>query len=172
MTAEKQHQIYAGLAVVAVILLLGIQFALQYMYRQASEQLINGATQLATSQRNVQNRQKLTSRYKTFKAAATQQTGADRDFPASGRELYMAIAGVLSNYRIDFTNASSTQQVKPGGSFTLSINFKGQYYDVLKALAAIRDGVYIMRVSEFNVAADGQGLVHGTMKIVSTARKS
>jgi hypothetical protein len=77
----------------------------------------------------------------------------------------------MKDYSIDFVNAGSTVGVKPGANFTLQIKFSGQYYNLVKALAAIRESGFIMRISELNLNAEGHGTVNGTMSIISTAQQ-
>jgi hypothetical protein len=92
-------------------------------------------------------------------------------FPANPLELFTTVGSVLQDYSVDFTNSTSNLTVKPGENFTLSINIlSGQYYNLMKALAAIRENNYIMRINELRLNADGGGLVKGSMSIISTAQ--
>jgi hypothetical protein len=154
----------------AVALLLGAQFVLQYTLRQASDELISIKTTLSSDERTLNSQRSLNERYKTFQMLVSGHAGTDRKFPISGRELYEALANVLRVYDIEFTVGGSTAGVQPGASFTLQISFSGQYYNVIKALAALRESSYIMRISQLNLAAAESGGVRGTMNIVSTAQ--
>jgi hypothetical protein len=153
-----------------VVLLLGAQFVLQYTLRQASDELVSVKTSVASDERTLNAQRSLNGRYKTFQQAVAGHTGADRKFPVNGRELYTALANVLHDYSIEFTSSSSNAGVQPGAGFTLQIAFSGRYYNVIKALAAIRESNYIMRISELNLAAEGSGIVKGAMNIVSVAQ--
>ena len=171
MTPEKQHRAYGLLMFFVVVLLLGAQFVLQYTLRQASDELISVKTSLASEERTLNAQRSLNDRYKTFQQIVLGQAGTDRKFPVSGHELYTALSNVLVVYDIDFTNSTSTAGVLPGAGFTLQISFSGQYYNVIKALAAIRESNFIMRISELNLNAEGaSGMVNGRMNIVSTAQ--
>jgi hypothetical protein len=167
---EKQHKAYGILIFFVVVLLLGAQYILQYTLRQASDELISVKTTLSSDERTLNAQRSLNERYKTFQQIVSGQAGSDRKFPVNGRELFTALANVLTDYNIEFTSNSTTAGVQPGGSFTLQIAFNGQYYNVIKALAAIRESSYIMRISQLNLAAEGNGVVKGTMNIVSTAQ--
>ena len=87
----------------------------------------------------------------------------------NGALLFQALNSVMQDYNIEFVNAGSTVGVQPGANFTLQIRFSGRYYNLMKALAAIRESGFIMRISELNVNAEGNGIVNGTMSIISTA---
>jgi hypothetical protein len=167
---EKQHRAYGILMFFAVVLLLGAQYVLQYTLRQASDELVSAKTTLSSDERTLNAQRSLNERYKTFQQIVAGQAGTDRKFPVNGRELFTALSNVLQVYNIEFTNSSPNAEVQPGAGFTLQITLSGQYYNVIKALAAIRESSYIMRISQLNLRADGNGVVRGTMSIVSTAQ--
>jgi hypothetical protein len=154
----------------AVMLLLGAQFVLQYTLRQASDELISVKTTLSSDEGTLNAQRSLNDRYKTFQVLVAGHAGTDRKFPVNGRELYEALANVLRVYNIEFTVGGTTAGVQPGASFTLQIAFSGDYYNVIKALAAIRESSYIMRISQLNLTAEAAGAVRGRMNIVSTAQ--
>ena len=170
MTAEKQGKAYGVLMFFVVVLLLAAQGGLQYIFRQSSEELVSLSTSLASDKRNLTSQRSLSDRYKSFQALAQGYTGTDRQFPINRRELFTALSDVLRDYSIEFTNSSPNAGVQPGAAFTLTIAFSGEYYKVMKALAAIRESGYIMRISEIRLKAVGSGNVSGTMSIVSTAQ--
>lgn len=170
MTLEKQHRAYGLLMFFAVALLLGAQFVLQYTLRQASDELISIKTSLFSDERTLNAQKSLNERYKTFQQIVSEHAGTDRKFPVNGFELYTAISNVLTLYDVEFTQGSSTAGVQPGASFTLQIDFSGRYYNVIKALAAVRESSYIMRISQLNIKAGGSGMLSGRMNIVSTAQ--
>jgi hypothetical protein len=154
---------------VVVILLLAAQYILQLGLQQASEQMISIRTSLSTESGMLNSQRSLSEKLKSFEVLASGQGGAERLFPANPRELFAAVGSVLQEYNIDFTNSSSNLTVKPGENFTLSIGFSGQYYNFMKALAAIRESSYVMRISELRLEAQNEG-VKGSMSIVSTAQ--
>jgi hypothetical protein len=170
MTSEKQTKAYGALMVLVVILMLGAQFGLQFIFRQSSDELVSLRTSVESDKRALTNQQSLSSRFESFRTLALGQSGSDRQFPISGIELYTALSNVLRDYQIDFSNATPNSGVQPGASFTLQIRFSGPYYNVIKALASIRDSNYIMRISNLTINAEGGGNVSGTMNVVSTAR--
>jgi hypothetical protein len=170
VTAEKQQKMYGILMIAVVILLLAAQYILQYTLRQASEQLVSIRTSLSSEHSMVNSQRSLSERLKSFEVLASGQGGSERLFPENPRELFTAVGNVLQDYSVEFTQSSSNLAVKPGENFTLSISFNGQYYNVMKALAAIRENNYIMRINELRLNADGGGLVKGSMSIVSTAQ--
>jgi hypothetical protein len=170
MTAEKQHRMYGVVMFFVIVLMLGAQFLLQYTLKEASGQLVSVSSSLATDKRTLESQRSLSERYKSFELLATSQGGANRQFPLTPSELYIALDRVLKDYSIEFTQSTSNQQVQAGGTFTLTISFSGPYYNVLKALAAIRESEYIMKISNLKLNAQGNGSVTGSMSIVSTAR--
>ena len=172
MTAEKQGRAYGVLIFFVVVLLLGAQFGLQYMFKQSSEELMSLQSSLSNEKGQLDSQMSLSSRYDSFQALTQGYSGADRQFPVNGALLFQALNSVMKDYNIDFVNAGSTVGVQPGANFTLQIKFSGQYYNLMKALAAIRESGYIMRISELNIAAEGDGAVNGTMSIISTAAQS
>jgi|GEM_PF-3093084 len=172
MTAEKQSRAYGVLIFFVVVLLLGAQFGLQYMFKQSSEELVSIQSSLSNDKRQLSSQRSLSSRYDVFQELAQGTAGTERQFPVNGALLFQALNSVMKDYNIDFVNAGSTVGVNPGANFTLQIRFSGQYYNLIKALAAIRESGYIMRISELNVNAEGNGLVNGTMSIISTAAQS
>jgi hypothetical protein len=170
MTSEKQTKAYGALMVVVAILLLGAQFGLQFIFRQSSDELVSTRTSLENDKRTLNNQRSLSERFESFRNLTLGQSGTDRQFPLSGIELYTALSNVLRDYQIDFSNATPNTGVQPGAPFTLQIRFNGPYYNVIKALASIRESSYIMRISNLTINAEGGGNVSGTMNIVSTAR--
>jgi hypothetical protein len=168
---EKQQRAYGILMFFVVVLLLGAQFILQYTLRQASDELVSVKTSLSSEEGTLTAQRSLNDRYKIFQQNISGQAGTDRKFPVNGIELYTAVSKVLTDYDIEFNQGSSTAGVQPGANFTLQITIiKGQYYNVIKALAAIRESSYIMRISQLSLQAEGAGAVRGTMNIVSTAQ--
>jgi hypothetical protein len=91
-------------------------------------------------------------------------------YPSNPRELYTMVDNVLKANSIEFTNNSSSSETIPGGEITLQINFSGPYYGLMKALAAFRDSQYIMRLGDFNLTGLDDGMVTGTMTILSMAK--
>ena len=172
MTAEKQSKAYGILIFFVVILLLGAQYGLQYMFKQSSEELVSLQQTLENDKRQLDSQVSLSSRYDIFQELAQGHAGAERQFPVNGALLFQALNSVMQNYNIDFVNTTSTVGVQPGADFTLQISFSGQYYNVMKALAAIRESGFIMRISELNLSAQGNGLVSGTISIISTAARA
>ena len=172
MTADKQGKAYGVLIFFVVVLLLGAQFGLQYMFKQSSEELVSLQYTLSNEKNQLNSQTSLSARYDIFQELAEGHAGTERQFPVNGALLFQALNDVMSDYNIDFVNAGTTVGVLPGATFTLQIRFSGQYYNLIKALAAIRESGFIMRISELNVSAEGDGAVNGTMSIISTAAQS
>jgi hypothetical protein len=170
VTAEKQHKMYGILMFVVVVLLLAAQYLLQHTLRQASEQLVSIQTSLSSERGKVNSQRSLSERLKSFEVLASGHGVSERLFPENPREFYDAVISVLDDYSVEQVQRSSSLTVQPGENFTLSIDFNGQYYNVMKALAALRENKYVMRINELKISADGGGLVKGTMSIISTAR--
>jgi hypothetical protein len=170
VTVEKQHKMYGVLMIVVVVLLLAAQYLLQFTLRQASEQLVSIQTSLSSEKTMLDSQRSLSERFKSFEILASRHGGSERLFPVSPIELYTAVSDVLDDYTIDFTSSSSNLTVRPGENFTLSISFNGHYYNIMKALAALRESNYIMRINELRLTAEGGGNVRGSMNIVSTAQ--
>ena len=172
MTSEKQGKAYGVLIFFVVVLLLGAQFGLQYMFRRSSEELVSLQSSVEDDRNRLNSQMSLSSRYDAFQELVRGHTGIERQFPVDGAVLFQALNSVMRDYNIDFVNAGSTVGVQPGANFTLQIRFSGQYYNLMKALAAIRESGFIMRISELNVSAEGRGAVNGTMSIISTAAQA
>jgi len=172
MTADKQSKAYGVLIFFVVVLLLAAQFGLRYMFKQSSEELVSLQTSLAGDKNHLNSQMSLSSRYDIFQELTRGHAGVERQFPVNGALLFQALNHVMRDYNIDFVNAGSTVGVQPGANFTLQIRFSGQYYNLIKALAAIRESGFIMRISELNVSAEGDGAVNGTMSIISTAART
>ena len=172
MTPEKQGRAYGVLIFFVVVLLLGAQYGLQYMFKLSSEENVSVQSSLSNDKGQLDSQMSLSSRYDAFQELTQGHSGADRQFPMNGALLFQALNSVMKDYNIDFVNAGSTVGVKPGANFTLQIKFSGQYYNLMKALAAIRESGFIMRISELNVNAEGDGAVEGTMSIISTAAQA
>ncbi|MDR3280835.1 MAG: hypothetical protein LBT23_10010 [Synergistaceae bacterium] len=170
MTPEKQHKMYGVLMFFVVVLLLAAQVMLQYTLKGASEQLVSIRTSLAEDQKKFSSQRTLNERYQPFKSLATGHNGTERQFPVNGRELYAALDAVMKHYSIEFTNNDTNNQ--GSGNFTLSVSFTGSYYNVIKALAAIRESQYIMRISDIRISAAEGTTVRGSMNIFSTAKSS
>jgi len=170
MTPEKQHKMYGVLMFFSVVLLLAAQFVLQYTLKEASEQFVSVRSSLAEDQKKLTSQRSLSERYKSFELLASAQSGTERQFPLDGRELYTALDSVMNSYSIEFTNNTPNSQAK--GTFTLQVSFTGPYYNVMKALAAIRESQYIMRISDLTLNAQSNGVVKGSMNIISTAKSS
>ena len=172
MTADKQSKAYGVLIFFVVILLLGSQFGLQHMFKQSSAELSSFQQSLARDRNQLNSRMSLSERYDAFQARANEHAGADRQFPVNGAELFRALNSVMQSYNIEFFNNSTTAGVQPGAPFILQISFSGRYYNLMKALAAIRESGFIMRIEEINLSADGDETVSGTMSIRSIAAQA
>jgi len=172
MTAEKQRKAYGILILFIVVLLLAVQYGLLYMLRQSGRELVSLQSALAYDRGQLDSQIALSSGYDAFRGIVSEHTDAGRRFPANGALLFQALNSVMNDYNIDFVNVGSTARGQYDSDFTLQIRFSGQYYDLIKALAAIRESEFIMRLSELNVSAEGSGAVSGIMSIISLAART
>ena len=170
MTSERQRRSYTLLAVVVVVLLLGAQYWLQREYNESERQLGRLRGELSTERRTVESRYALLEKYKLFESLAGGTNRPERLYPENALELFAVVDRALKENGLDHTNRSSSSDTAPGGVLQLQISFSGPYYGVLKALAALRESEYVMRVSDFRLSAQENGRVSGTMTILSTAR--
>lgn len=172
MTAERQHTLYGVLMFFVVVLFLVAQFVLQHTLRSASEELASVSGSLATERQTAESRRLLVERYKSFESLALNYTRAERVFPVNARELFTALDKVLKDNSMDFTSRNPAAQYAPGSPVELQITFNGPYYGFMKALAALRENEYVMRIANLAIDADadGQGQIRGTMSIISRIR--
>jgi hypothetical protein len=170
MTPEKQSKLQGILVFFTVVLLLAGQFILQRTLRDASEQLVSVSTSLTAERRTMASRSSLLDRYNSFSLIAASQGGMGKQFPVNASEFYTALDKVLKDNGVDFTQSNPNQGDTPdGGNFTLAVNFNGPYYNVIKALAALRESQYFMKISDLRIGAAAEGSVTGSMSIVSNA---
>jgi hypothetical protein len=176
VTTEKQQKAYGVLIIFIVILFLGAQFGLRYILQQSSTELESASKNLAKESSTRDSRSSLSKRYEAFEKS-TAGSSSERQFPANGNDLFTAITNILKEYSIEFTSGGSTGTpikgaagASGGTQFKLTISFSGQYYNVVKALAAIRESGYIMKLLSLNINAEGNNVVKGSMVIESRAR--
>ncbi|MDR1471182.1 MAG: hypothetical protein LBS75_01545 [Synergistaceae bacterium] len=170
MTAEKQHALYGVLMAFVVVLFLVAQFVLQHTLKSASEELASVSTNLASEKRTAESRKLLVERYKSFESLAMNYSRSERVFPVNAREFFTAMDKVLKDNLVEYTSRSASPQTTPGGRLELQFSFSGPYYGVLKALAALRENEYVMRVSNLVIEAEAEGRVSGSMSVISTVR--
>jgi hypothetical protein len=155
---------------VVVILLLVAQFVLQRTLRSAGEELASVSANLTTESRVADSRRQLVERYKSFESLALNYSRSERVFPVNSRELFTALDTVLKSNSVEYSNTTSSSQTAPGGKLELRITFNGPYYGLMKALAAMRESGYVMRVSNLSIRAEDNGRVSGSMSIISSVR--
>jgi hypothetical protein len=170
MNTQKQQRLYTALISITVILLLVAQFLLLYTFKTVNEELTVVKNQLEQQKRTQEERFSLVQNYQSFEIAASSPGRQDASFPASELELYTMVEGVLTANSLEHTNRPSSGSAEPGGELRLAITFNGTYYDILKTLAAFRDTQYVIRVADFNITGQDNGLASGSMVILSRAR--
>ena len=170
MTSEKQRRNYTILVAVVVLLLLGGQFWLQREFDKSQSQLDRLSNELASQRKTVETRSALLEKYKSFEALATGPSRPQLTYPENALELFAVVDKALKDHGLEHTNRDPSNETAPGGVLQLQISFSGPYYGLLKALAALRESEYVMRVSDFSIAASENGRISGTMTVLSTAR--
>jgi hypothetical protein len=143
---------------------------LLYTFKSVNAELVSVSGQLVEQTRVLEERKGLNQDYKNFEEKAPNMEKLKTSYPSNPRELYTMVDNVLKANSIEYTNNSSSRDTVPGGEIILQINFTGPYYGLMKALAAFRDSQYIMRVGDFNVTGTDDGMVTGTMTILSMAK--
>ena len=169
MKAQRQQRIYGVLVAITIILLLVAQFLLQSALTGTTEELASVRSNLSALKRTAESQSGLVAKYKQFETAVN-PGNSDRVYPANGSELYGVLNSLLTENSIRNENKSSASGTAPGGVLQLQITFTGPYYGLLKALAAIRENRYVMRISDFRINAMESGQVSGSMTVLSTAR--
>jgi hypothetical protein len=170
MAPQKQHMFYGVLVTLTVLLLLLAQYLLMDTFKSAAAQLASTRVDLTDVKRVADGRRAMVEKYKTFELAASNPNRPEQLYPVNALELYSVIDKALKDNSIEHTNKSSSSATTPGGIFQLDITFNGPYYAIMKALADIRASEYVMRVSDFNITAQTEGRVTGTMTILSRAQ--
>lgn len=171
MTQGKQQKAIGVVAIIAVLLLLAAQFILQHLYRSTQDELFDLRGQLEQVTKQVNSTNALVAKYRVFEVLASPRPDQpERIFPAAGSELYGAIERSLKAYDLEYTNRSQGIPNQKTKQITLQIDFKGSYYNVLRALAAIRESEYVMRISSLKLEAENDGNVSGSMTVLSVAR--
>ncbi|MDR1481070.1 MAG: hypothetical protein LBI74_00420 [Synergistaceae bacterium] len=168
MKAQKQQRMYGVLVAITIVLLLVAQFLLRQALTGTAEELESVKANLNTLRQAAESKSGLVEKYKQFEAAIN-PSNSDRTYPANGSELYGVLNGLLTEHGIMNESKSSTSGTAAGGVLQLQITFNGSYYGLLKALAAIRESRYVMRISDFRIDASEAGQVSGSMTVLSTA---
>jgi hypothetical protein len=169
MKAQKQQRIYGALVAITIVLLLVAQFLLKSALTGTAEELASVKSNLSALRQSAESKSGLVEKYKQFESAVN-PGNSDKVYPANGSELYGVLNGLLTENGVISENKSNTSGTAPGGVLQLQITFTGPYYGLLKALAAIRENRYVMRISDFRVNAMESGQVSGSMTVLSTAR--
>jgi hypothetical protein len=173
MTAEKQKKTYIFLLSLIVILLLAAQFFLQYTFKNTSAELARRRGSLDALKKTADARYALLDKFKSLEALAATPGNATRSFPENALELFAVVDRTMKDNGLEHTNRSPSSGTEElGGVLQLQISFSGPYYGVLKALAALRECEYVMRISDFRITAGAGGKVSGSMTILSSARQS
>jgi hypothetical protein len=169
MKAQRQQRIYGVLVAITIVLMLAAQFLLKSALTGTAEELASVKSNLSSLRQSAESKSGLVEKYKQFEAAVN-PSSTDRVYPANGSELYGVLNSLLTENGIMNENKSSASGAVPGGVLQLQITFNGSYYGLLKALAAIRENRYVMRISDFRINAADSGQVSGSMTVLSTAR--
>jgi hypothetical protein len=172
MKTQKQQRLYDLLITLTVVLLLVAQSLLLYTFRSVNEELVSIRSQLSGQKKTQEERLSLVQSYQAFELIASRPGRQDAAFPTNALELYTMVDGVLTAHSIEHTNRSSTGETAPGSEMRLQITFHGPYYNILKALAAFRDGAFVMRVADFNITGQADGTASGSMTIVSLSKQN
>jgi hypothetical protein len=166
MKMEKQQRVTVVLIVFTAALLLIAQFLLLFTLRTMGSDLKDAKDQVAGLTRTNEERQQLSNSYKKFEEYVA-SSSKQKNFPVSALELYTMIDSVLTNYGIEHTNQASTAVTTPGAELRLTITFRGSYYNILKALASLRDAPIVLRVDTFTITAQPDGRTSGSFVLVS-----
>ncbi|GHV27796.1 hypothetical protein FACS1894167_03450 [Synergistales bacterium] len=170
MKIQSQKRIYMIMAIVVVAVLMAAQIALYVFFRKANTELavLNG--QIAEHTLRQSENLTLVNGYNKFEESAPSKERLQASYPSNSSEFYAFADSVFRSNGIDYSNTSAAADPGPGGELKLQISFNGQYYNVLKSLAAFRTGNYLMRVGDFSLTGEADGRVNGKMTILSTAK--
>lgn len=170
MTTEKQKKTYAVLLSIVVVLLLAAQFFLQRTFETTGAELARVSGNLEALKKTSDARYVLLEKYKSFESQTAASGESARVFPENALELFAVVDRAMKDNFLEHTNRSSSG-AEPGGVLQLQIAFSGPYYGVMKALAALRESEYVMRISEFRITAGTDGKVSGSMTVLSHAKQ-
>ena len=163
----SQMRMYALVATVLVVLLLVVQMFALRSFAAKSQEFAITKEGVTSSKSQVEAKAKLLSEYKSLKNSAPKE----KMNPESALELYTIVDKALNDNAIEHTNRSSSAgTVEQGGALQIQIDFRGSYYGLLKALAALRDAKYLMRISTFHLNGEDNGRVSGSMTVLSTVK--
>lgn len=172
MITESQKRTYILLLAAVAIIMIAAQYLLTRELETASEDLKQETRQLETIHMRNDDRRKLLERYKEFSSLVSPEGRQAKIFPTSALELFTILDAAMKENHIEHTNRSGSGGSEPGSAIRLQISFSGTHYGFLKALAALRESNYIMRISDIRLNADSGEKISGTMTVTSTARKA
>lgn len=163
----KHRRAYIFIAALFLIALLAGQYLLSNKFKASLDDAEMMRIALEENKGRTNARRQLLEKYRTFESTISSQGIARKIFPANPLELFTEIDTSMKKFHVEHTNRSGSSGSTPGSSLQLQISFSGTYYGVMQALAALRESVYIMRVADFQLAAEDRGRVSGAMSIIS-----
>lgn len=167
MNVRRRNRLYMGLFLISLMLLLGIQFVLTRAYREAANELAHLSGAVENLRSGVTGRQSLVEEYRVFE----DDRRVERTFPSGAAELQTAIDGVLEECGVEHTNRpEAVPSVNGEGGVEFRVVFDGPYYSVVKALAALRESRFAMRVAKLKIHAGSQDRVTGAMTVLSRVK--
>ncbi|MDR3332081.1 MAG: hypothetical protein LBT08_05580 [Synergistaceae bacterium] len=170
MKTPRQQGLFVVLIGVTALLLVVAQFMIQSLYRSASVELASAQGNVKSLRNMVSVRSGLMDRYKQFETTVGPITTTERTYPETPLEFYELLSMALKDNGVDHNNLTTSTGSAPGSVLQFQIAFTGPYYGLIKAIASIRAGRFITRISEFRISAQENGQVSGTMTVLSTAR--
>lgn len=169
MTADRQQKLYGFLLIILVIGLLAVQYFMQLGFGSDVDDLASIKGVVQTEKRAVDSKRTLVNQYKALQGIISNTSKFDKRFPENAILLYASIDQIMRGNSIELVNQSQNANAGPNQDIRLQISFKGGYYSFLKALAALRDSDYAMRIAELRIISESPGAVSGTLVIVSRA---
>ena len=174
--SSNRMRMYGLLVTVVIVVLLLAQIILLRSFAQRSNEYALIKDGIASSRSEAGAKATLLNEYKTLKDSDSKE----KISPESALALYTVVDKALNDNGIEHTNKSSstalgTPPPSPDGTvdwgpLQIEIDFKGSYYGLLKALAALRDGSCLMRISSFRIRGEDDGKVSGSMTVVSVTK--
>ena len=164
------------LSFLAFVLFVGLIAGQVFLQKRLIE-LYSQAQQSQQEKQRIENEAQLRSQVISGYDVLTRgDQGKELRRPESPVEFYTTVEGVLEQYGIRRTSITP-QQVGDGGDLGLNIAFAGPYYSFMKAIAALRQSPYLMKITTMNItyytpdkgdaSLSAEGSVSGTMTIVS-----
>lgn len=173
--SDRMRKILTFLAFVLLVVLVAAQYFLQQELIAVSTQLQSTRSSAKELTRTSESRALAVSAYKALTGDAP---GELYQRPENAVQFYGTVDEVLRQYGLvhsGITPQPGTDPLELG----LSVEFSGPYYGFLKAMAALRQSPYLMKITTLTLtyytgkgkdSLPGEGNITGKMTIVSALK--